>query len=156
MYVSADGDDTAAGTQDAPVATIGKAFEKCKGKTEAVVYLIGKLTCADIGTLPSGVTSLTIAGYGTDSALVLTGPILKYNTTIKRLIFKNLKIVVEANYINTYGHRFGQIGIKSEAELKLAYIDFKTMSRHLWDFTIDDFIINQIGDQTATVAIITK
>ena len=59
-------------------------------------------------------------------------------------------------YINTYGHRFGQIGIKSEAELKLAYIDFKTMSRHLWDFTIDDFIINQIGDQTATVAIITK
>ena len=99
VYVSADGDDTAAGTQDAPVATIGKAFEKCKGETEAVVYLIGKLTCADIGTLPSGVTSLTVAGYGTDSALVLTGHILKYNSTIKRLIFKNLKIVVEANYM---------------------------------------------------------
>ncbi len=59
-------------------------------------------------------------------------------------------------YINNYGHRFGQLGIKSDAELNLAYIDFKNMSRHLWDFTIDDFIINQIGDKTATVAIITK
>lgn len=57
-------------------------------------------------------------------------------------------------YINTYGHRFGQIGTKTEQELKLAYIDFKNMSRHLWDFTIAEFIMNQIGDKTATVAII--
>ena len=59
-------------------------------------------------------------------------------------------------YINTYGHRFGQIGVKSEAELKLAYIDFKNMSRHLWDFTVDAFIRDQIGDKTATVVVITK
>lgn len=92
VYVSANGSDSAAGTQEAPLATVAAAFTKCKNKVTATVYIVGEVTWDGSGDLPSGVTELTITGSGNDARLVLGGHVIKYYGAISKLTFSNMTI----------------------------------------------------------------
>ncbi len=48
VYVSASGDDSAAGTSDAPVATIAKAFELLETTRDNTIYVSGSVAFADV------------------------------------------------------------------------------------------------------------
>lgn len=51
VYVSSTGDNTAAGTQENPVLTLGKAYELVNGATGSTIYVSGEVNGYTAGTL---------------------------------------------------------------------------------------------------------
>ncbi len=102
VYVSESGNDSAAGTQDAPVATITKATALIAEKeniTEAIVKIVGTVaTSSSSNTSEASHTNITITYEGNNEEatlklgrhLALGGPV----------IFKNLKI--NCNNVDRY------------------------------------------------------
>lgn len=89
VYVSADGDDSAAGTENAPVKTLEKAVQKTNGTDEATIYVKGQIDLIggnNWAEIPTHTNKLTIQGVDKETSIINTdGPMINGPTHFKNI-----------------------------------------------------------------------
>lgn len=107
VYVDqTNGDDSAAGTVDAPVKSLGAAFTKLGG-AEGTVYIMGVYNSE--ATWPSSSSEVTISGYDETSQITCAASLGIYFKS--DLVFENINISLGTNaHFNSEGNKitFGE------------------------------------------------
>ncbi len=109
VYVSASGDDNAAGTSDAPVATMARAFEILDPTKDGTIYVSGDVAFADVAHTNTityaPVDADTAASFTTD--VTLNGPsVIKVSVASDKTIYSNGHGVVMDNPIDNTKKNF--------------------------------------------------